>query len=446
MMPWQEDDKSRPVPTKVNIRGLDNFTTQEIRQFATENYSTEQLQQRVEWIDDSSANVVYNTEEAAAEALKAFSDLSECIPEQLSPFDSRKAKPLASHPDADLYVRLATAGDVKAPRAHERSRFYLMNPEHDPRERRRDYDDRRGRGGGARRPDRRRREEAVPKFEASMYDDDMGIEEPGELSSRRDSQDGYGARDQARRPPPRRENEQDLFAGKTKGRLRDRSASPVRDGDGRYGFDESQPRRREARRRSFTPPERRLAPAKAIDQPSKAGLELFPEKSRTSGLDTPATNGSSAVVFTSPPASDPKRNRELFPHKTRNSNHRRSDALNAEETAQARRESSNQPPNSPTDINSPQGSLTGAHSILHDRPANGSRGVAPQANGFSIKGSATDDAPGFSIRGASREVNPVVKELFPAKLGANGSGGRDLFEDKMKGRNNNQRRRAEDLL
>lgn len=78
------------------------------------------------------------------------------------------------------------------------------------------------------------------------------------------------------------------------------------------------------------------------------------------------------------------------------------------------------------------------NNVLHDRPS------SRQNTGFSIRGSATDSTPGFSIRGASREVNPVVKELFPSKVGGV-SGGKDLFEDKMKGRNV-QRRKAEDMF
>lgn len=333
----EDDDKSRAVPTKVNIRGLDHFTTQDIRQFASEHYSTEQLQQRVEWIDDTSANIVYKTVEAAADALKAFSDLAECIPEQLSNLQSRRAKPLSSHPETNLEVRLAIASDVKAPRAHERSRFYLMNPEHDPRERRQDYDDRQRRGGrGSRRPDeRRRREEPQQKFDVSMYDDDTGdAPESGELD-RRGSQD---SRDRRRRPT--RANDEDLFAQKSNGRLRDRSASPVRDGDGRFGFDDDQPRRRQARPRSFSPPPRKrdLKPSTHI---SKAGVELFPDRNRSSALDTPISDGASAVELfpSSNRSSPPKRNRELFPNKTPHSNHRRSDPLDPTESSHARRES-----------------------------------------------------------------------------------------------------------
>ena len=447
-----EDDKSRVVPTKVNIRGLDNFNTQDIKQFAGEHYSTEQLQQRIEWVDDASANVVYNTEEAAAAALKAFTDLSESIPEQLSGLQSRKAKPHSGYPDTYLQVRLATAGDVKAPHAHERSRFYLMNPEHDPRERRRDYDNRPRRGNDGRRPERRRREERpVQKFDVSMYDDDTGVGEDGEVSHGA-SGDGYSSKGQDRRRPGRN-NGQDLFADKSQGRLRDRSASPVRDGDGRFGFDESQPRRREARRRSFTPPESRRS-KKPAEAAAKVGVELFPEKAgnNMSSLDTPVANGqvyphpsSTAELFPAS-ASPPKRNRELFPNKTSTSNHRRSDAFSAEEAAQAKREllivkqflscTHTKTGTLADRISAP------SKNVLHDRPVN-SRHENP---GFSIRGSATDSAPGFSIRGASKELNPVVKELFPTKLATpNGAGGKDLFEDKLKSRNA-PRRRAEDMF
>lgn len=359
--------------------------------------------------------------------------------EQLSPLEEQAAKPFPSHPDTKVMVRLATAGDVKAPRAHERSRFYLMNPEHDPRERRRDYDDRSRRGGAGRRPERRKREELPQKFDVNMYDDDAGLDEEGEVEGR-GSKRSFAPKDQGRR---RRSNDEDLFANKSQGRLRDRSASPVRDGDGRFGFDEDQPRRRTARPRSQDPPPRRRdlnAPTKS----TKVGVELFPDRNRASGLDAPVANDQ--VDLFPRRASETKRNRELFPHKTTVSNHRRSDAMDSEETQRARRKFSLTSDRA-TDTYLSTGSLadrvTGGpqHGVLHNRPTNG----PAESDGFSIRGSATDDAPGFSIRGASHDVNPVVKELFPSKLGAGNNAREDLFADKMKGRNK-QRRRAEDLF
>ncbi|KAG9650642.1 hypothetical protein KCU64_g8994, partial [Aureobasidium melanogenum] len=45
------DNLDELAPTKVHIRGLDNLTTDNIRQFAAEYYSLDNFQ-RVEWIDD----------------------------------------------------------------------------------------------------------------------------------------------------------------------------------------------------------------------------------------------------------------------------------------------------------------------------------------------------------------------------------------------------------
>ncbi|KAI5257068.1 hypothetical protein E4T42_01302 [Aureobasidium subglaciale] len=381
------------APAKVHIRGLDNLTTDNIRQFAGEYYSLDNFQ-RVEWIDDASANLIYESSEAATEALSALSDLPDGSADHLAPLQLRKAKGLPSNPDAELYIRQATLADKKAPRAHEKSRFYLMNPDHDPRERKGDYDNRRR---GPRR-DNRQRDDAPKPFDVNMYDD---AEEESPALGYDDQDDRRNTRRREERP--RRPRGGDLFAGKDTGRLRDRSASPVRDGDGRYGFSQDQPERRTARRRTVSPVPRKkdlMASTRASNGP----IELLPAKTgKTYGLDTPLTS-------TSPP----KRNRELFPNKSGRSNHRRSDALDAGETASIRRS-------------------------LADRITGG-----PDAAGFSIKGSAQSDVPGFSIRGASREVNPKVKELFPSKFSSGGQPN-DLFADKMKDRNTH-RRRAEDMM
>jgi hypothetical protein len=51
------------VPTKVHLRGLDDLKTREIEQGVREVCSTE-LYRRLQWIDDSSANLVFDTEDA----------------------------------------------------------------------------------------------------------------------------------------------------------------------------------------------------------------------------------------------------------------------------------------------------------------------------------------------------------------------------------------------
>ncbi|EHL00382.1 hypothetical protein M7I_3664 [Glarea lozoyensis 74030] len=68
----QHDSASLELaPNKVHIRGLDNLTTKDIRTFATEHY-VENSPEHIEWIDDTSANLVYESEEVALQALQAL--------------------------------------------------------------------------------------------------------------------------------------------------------------------------------------------------------------------------------------------------------------------------------------------------------------------------------------------------------------------------------------
>lgn len=365
---------------------------------------------KIEWIDDTSANIVYHTSDAAFEALLAF---SESTSESTAPSDIRRAKQMSSHPNADLQIRQAFAGDVKAPRAREKSRFYLMNPEQDPGERR--YDDRydrrmNGRGRGRRENGnggRGRTPESKP-FDVNMYDDDAGesTNEPRSRARRESYSSFSSGHSQGRKQVNFNSN------ARSSGRLRDRSASPARGQDGRYGFDEDQPARKTARRRSYTPP-------------NNSTKELFPAKVSGSAFDTPLTNGNAGVeLFPNHSASQSKRNRELFPHKTAHSNHRRSDALNAEETAYLM---------SPGSLAS---RITGGPKKERDSDLD---------QGFSFKGRAESRNNGssdFSILGASRGVNAKVKELFPDRLPNNS--GKELFADRMRARA--PRRRADDLL
>jgi len=129
-----------------------------------------------------------------------------------------------------------------------------------------------------------------------------------------------------------------------------------------------------------------------------------------------------------------KRNRELFPHKTAHSNHRRTDALDNHDAA---------------DLMHSHNSSTAPRSLA-DR-ITGAAPRPPQAKnvdtGFSFKGAADGagdgGAAGFSIRGASREINEKVKELFPDKVP--GNTGKELFPGGTRARGG-QRRRAEELL
>lgn len=382
---------------------MDELTTDDIKQFATDHFPDE-VPHRIEWIDDTSANIVYSSEEVGLRALTAFTQLGEEDISALPLLRLRTAKTFVSHPDSVLQVRSAVKTDRKKPRAHEASRFYLMHPEHDPREKlRRELAEKRRQGG--RRDDNdgdyhrvrfderehRRRRNRDEGFSVNMYDDDGGVAEDrrGGAANESDPEGRYRLRRGGRRP-------QELFpeSGGGSGRLRDRSASPGRDDldEVRRSDDEQQ----QSRRRRF----RERSPRLSAGGRSSHTKELFP-----SGSDHDARelfpNRTAASYF----------KKELFPNKV-NSNHKRSDAFDAaDETA---------------DLFSKRMSVPlvdGADQELH------------------IRGAANDQ--GMAIRGQAANNSQAVKELFPNKYNPNA--GKELFSDKLEGRGG-RRRRAEDMF
>ncbi|PWY86984.1 hypothetical protein BO70DRAFT_287986 [Aspergillus heteromorphus CBS 117.55] len=404
---------------KVHVRGVDDLTTDNIRKFAIEHFSLE-APSRVEWIDDTSANLLYSSAEIGLQALSALTQVNEEEDTSALPaLRLRSAKPLSTHPDSVLQVRSAVKTDRKKPRAHEASRFYLMHPEHDPRERlRRELSDRRRSGGGdagdgdytRRRFDgrelrRRRDRDADESFSANMYDDAKPAS-----PDRSESDRSYDRRE--------RRGRRELFPeeGRSSGRLRARSASPGRDTlmeeGGRYAEQDRLDSRRNFRDRSPQLNRR------------NEGKELFPVSK------TAASDSNTRELFPNRTA------KELFPSKV--SNHRRSDAIDAaDETADlfARRISvplvdgshDQPPPRRKRDIELfPETSETGVLNI---------RGTAGQDQGLLIRGAAN----GISIKGRGASV----RELFPSKYNSNA--GKELFSDKIEGRGG-PRRRAEDMF
>jgi len=524
--------------SKVHIRGVDNLTTDNIKAFALEHYPPEF--ERIEWIDDTSANIIYSSDSLASEALIALTDEVFQSTDTLEQVDIRPAKKLSSHPDSLLQVRIAIAADVKKPRARDASRFYLMNPEHDPSSRRRQYDGRDNRdnrrAGNRRyseeRPKRRRESEAKAfdesmyddapaagakakaPFEESMYDDPPA---PGSLAARitapgRDRRDDSRPRvkrvrsgdlmndwDDRRRDGNRRgQNTQDRGEVERRGdsgKLRDRSASPLQDGDGRYGFEGEEVR--VARQRSYSPrrggqtngyqripgrdvyeddrsmdgqfrkPDR--ASASSTRRPShqdmyappqqlKEAKELFHERVSTS-RDQP-TRELFPGVSSTPRNQGPK---DLFARKGSSSHHRRNVAMDSADgtnkdlfadrmnTAPEGRSVSrstndlfaNKLETKKTDLFEDRLTTTkpGAASIAKpDLFSDRLPSIQPAASmnggvqlGFSIKGAANlASDQGFKIRGAAGLNNPRVKELFPDR--GEGAKGKDLFSSRMKER------------
>lgn len=378
---------------------MDELTTDNIKQFATGHFPAEEPT-RVEWIDDTSANIVYSSPETGARALSAFTQIGE--EEDMSALPAlrlRSAKLLPTHPDSVLQVRTAVKTDRKKPRAHEASRFYLMHPEHDPREKLRlELADRRRQGGDSSEGDyrrrrfdgrelRRRRDRDNDEIiSADMYDDSTGAE----LSGRR----GQGSRE--------------LFPdeGRSSGRLRNRSASPGRDtleGD-RLDSD-----RYDRRFRERSPQLDRRNKGKEL---LNKGKELFPSESDSRELFPNKTTTSYLK-------------KELFPSKI--SNHRRTDAIDgADETLSSR-------------ISAPS----------HDQGQNRNVELFPDSSdrsGANIRGTAHNE--GFSVRGAANGMSikgrgASVRELFPSTYSSNA--GKELFSNKIEGRGG-PRRRAEDMF
>ncbi|KAJ5086101.1 hypothetical protein N7532_010872 [Penicillium argentinense] len=374
------------VYEKVHVRGVDELTTDDIRQFAQSHFQQE-APARIEWIDDTSANIIYSSADAGLQALAALTQAGE--EGDTSPLPSlrlRSARLLPTHPDSVLQVRSAVKTDRKQPRAHEKSRFYLMHPEHDPRERlRQELSDRR-RGDEdseyrRRRFDdhelrRRKNRDQDDLFSANMYDDNP--------QSYHDSERDRGGR--------KRRGPRELFPDSegSSGRLRNRSASPGRDTlDDADHVDRSNDRRR-FRERS---PRR-----------SNQGRELFPEKSGTREL------------FPNQPSSS-----FLKRETNKVSNHRRSDAFDAaDETPD----------------------LLGRRiSVPHEGNA--------RNHNVELFPSSTKEDQGFALRGGQRGLSikgrgASVRELFPDKFN-NDNAGKELFDAPIEGRGG-RRRKAEDLF
>lgn len=388
---------------KVHVRGVDELTTDDIKQFANTHF-TDEAPTRVEWIDDTSANIVYSSAEVGLQALTALTQVSEEEGDGVStlpPLRLRSAKLLSTHPDSVLQVRSAVKTDKKQPRAHEKSRFYLMHPEHDPRERlRQEISDRR-RGDDSSDGDYRRRRfddrelrrrrdrDHDDQFDANMYDD----QPQGE---------GHSESERGRGGDRRRHGRRELFPEdeRSSGRLRNRSASPGRD-----TLDDADhvDTRRKFRERS--PQDRRRNQGKELFSSTDSGArELFPNKPSSSYLK-----------------------KELFPSKP--SNHRRSDAFDAaDETPDllGRRIS----------VPMVDGSSDRRNRNVELFPDSTSGGISrTEDQGFAMRNAGR----GMSIKGRGSSV----RELFPNKF--NDNAGKELFTEKLEGRGG-RRQRAEDLF
>lgn len=241
------------MPYKVHIRGLDTFTPEDVKAYLAEHFGSGTYQ-RIEWIDDTSLNLVFDSESVAQGALTALAGVEIADVTQLPPLQSIVAKSFSKKPDSSLHVRFAVGGDRKVVGAAARSRFYLLHPEYDPEERKRrgeirgKYRDREGYGrrndrerGSGRRKEERIDDYDVNTFDVSLYDDDapaLAKRASTDPRARRESsgrlrRESPGS-DEGNRDYARKNREKELFPNlKPRDRngssRRDRSASPPRD-------------------------------------------------------------------------------------------------------------------------------------------------------------------------------------------------------------------------
>ncbi|KAH8652543.1 hypothetical protein BX600DRAFT_97018 [Xylariales sp. PMI_506] len=405
--PQETQESNALVPHKIFIRGLDVLNPDDIKTYVGEHYIGGRFE-RIEWIDDASANLVFASEASAQEALIALSSVEIADVTSLPIQELLPAKPYSKRSENTLQVRIAVTGDRKQAGAAQRSRFYLLNPEYDPENRKR-YRDRDGDDNRRRRGRHPREDEPVDHFDVNLYDDDAGVQSGQDHAPRPRRHRSYSPdydSDRRRRGSSHRNNNKskELFpdhSGAKGSSHRDRSASPARDRDGDMGMDEYHKLEDSA--------ERNRRGARAIkDRLSRSNKakELFPSSAPSSESnrleDADQTSSYLSSRFSLP----------LY------------DGSHDEPSARPKKLEDR--------ITVPGGSGRLAERITD--PADNS--------GFNIRGTATQKGgnQGFSIKGGA---NKTAKELFPDKLGSNA--GKELFADKADGKSR-RRQRAGDLF
>lgn len=422
---YLEDPSQEPQWEKVHLRGVDDLSTDNIRRFASDYFAD--ADPYVQWIDDTSANLVYKDKTMARKAILNF--VMHDVPEaeiQNNPFELRTAKPLVTNPASILTVRMAMMGDRKKKNARDASRYYLMHPEVDPGERARrgEYGDYKRRRFDEREHKRRQRHQddnpdAMNDFEASMYDD-----APAEKTERND-------------------RGRDLFSRVT--RPRHRSASPVANG-GTISMSDSETDSRARRRRNgyrsrdSPPPRHRNAGRELFASSTDDGSGMRSDHLDLASRITKPISQKDRTMTTSYEtnqgvARQLKADLRAAQNQSPVRSHRRSRAIDSrvEEDLAERFGRKSISLDSTKSVRETTAN-SGKELFAEDRNVNLNDG------GFSIKGSATQ---GMSIKGRAGDV----KELFPDRFSSGGRGvnaGKELFDQPI--RNRVSRQRAGDLF
>lgn len=426
---YLEDPAQEPQWEKIHLRGVDDLSTDHIRVFANDYF--EEASPYVQWVDDTSANLVYKDKNIARRAMLNFIVDSENVTSEeieQNPFVLRTAKKLVINEGCMLTLRVAMVGDRKRKNARDASRYYLMHPEADPTDRLRKGPARGENGDYKRRrfddrEHRRRRhhdDEADPTndFAASMYDDTP--------SDKKESQD----------------RGRDLFSRITKPRAR--SASPTTNGDAIFVSDseeDSHPRRRRNvyRDRDNPPPRRR----------NNQGRELFGDASDYRG-DGMRSDDPSLLRKHQPPSRSP--GTPSYEANQGVARQLRADLKAAQSNSPARSHRRTRAIDSRVeeDLSERFGrksiSLDSTKSVMQTTANSGKELFDRDVNmnggdGFSIKGSASQ---GMSIKGRAGDVKELFPDRFASGTGRSGNAGKELFNQPVRSRG--PRQKAGDLF
>ncbi|KAI1750058.1 hypothetical protein F4782DRAFT_258849 [Xylaria castorea] len=419
-----DDDADARCLSKVYIKGLNVMNPNDVKAYIAEHCSDGSLDlERIEWIDDDSANLLFASETIASQALVALAADPISDGSQLSTRHLLPAKPFLTRPEIALQVRPARESDKKQVGAASRSRFYLLNPEYDPEERHRRnearrYRDRNGDSFPRRHRRQSRTEESEEPFDVNLYDDSSAAtntlstrERPRRGRSLTPEYETADSRTDSYRPSNRgRELFPDSISSR-RGTSRDRSASPVRDRDGDRDGDRD------------------------MDDLANHGSAMARERNR---------HRAHAIKSH---FSRQNRAKELFPTEAASENGRLDDKV---EDAAILLSKGITLPLMDGSSDTPAPAVPSRR--LEDRitiPGKGNladRITTPESMGnsaFSIRGAASQRSSntGFAIKGSAGKS---VKELFPDQFG--GNAGKELFGDAPVGGRSRQRKRAGDLF
>ncbi|KAK9333893.1 hypothetical protein V1520DRAFT_73632 [Lipomyces starkeyi] len=114
----------------VLLHGVDQMSTDDVKSYASHYFP--QITPNIEWIDDSSVLFVFDSEDAAKQALEAFTSEAEYYDQPPEGTALRNAKVHPLNGKYALKVRVALQSDRKTKWSRERSKYYLFHG--DPRE------------------------------------------------------------------------------------------------------------------------------------------------------------------------------------------------------------------------------------------------------------------------------------------------------------------------